>query len=139
MASTGQERANIIAGAIFAVLLENWPKDASLIPEKILTPIIEKPTSDDVNVFRGLVNWLRDEGYIRYKSANMSGAFALVVLSEKGLRTLNAIPVGISGTKTFGEKIVEASKDVSKESAKKAIADLVGQMIGGVIKSLVGN
>jgi hypothetical protein len=138
MAVANQEKANVIAGAIFAVLLENWPRDAHLIPEDIFLPITETPTSDDVNVFRGLVNWLKDEGYLRYKSANMTGSFGLVVLSEKGLRTLNAIPSGIAGAQTFGEKIIEATKDVSKESAKKAIAELVGQMIGGVIKSLSG-
>jgi hypothetical protein len=62
-----------------------------------------------------------------------------VVLSEKGLRTLNSIPAGISDKKTYGEKITEAAKDVSKETTKKVIADLVGQMIGGVIRSLSGN
>jgi hypothetical protein len=133
-----QEKANIVIGAVFAELLKNWPKAAFLLPQKILSPLIETPTSDDVEMFRGLVKWLSDEGYLRYKSDNMAGAFALVVLSEKGLRTLNSVPSGITGTESFGDKIVEASKEVSKESAKKVIADLVGQMIGGVIKSLSG-
>jgi hypothetical protein len=138
MALANQNQANVIIGAIFAVLLEKWPTDTHLFPENILPPIIENPSSKDVQMFIGLVRWLRDEGYLRYKSANMGGGYAMVVLSEKGLRTLNAVPSGIVGTGTFGEKIVEASKEVSKDASKKILADLVGQMIGGAIKSLSG-
>jgi hypothetical protein len=93
-------------------------------------------TRDDELLFLWLVKWLSDEGYIRFSSASNSGTYSLVVLSEKGLRTLNSIPDGISNNKSYGERIAEAAKEVTKDSAKKTIADVVGQMIGGVIKGL---
>jgi hypothetical protein len=139
MALANQERANVIIGAIFADLLENWPKYTDLRVEKFLASDTGEYFDQDIELFMALVQWLCDEGYLRYETASTSGAFYMSVLSEKGLRTLNAIPLGIAGATTFGDKIIEASKEVSKDSAKKIIGDLVGQMIGGAIKSLSGN
>jgi hypothetical protein len=131
-----QEKANLVMGAIFANLLTAWPSPIHLTPQKILQPILETTTRDDVRVFASLVKWLSDEGYLRIGSATLDGSYSNVVLSERGLRTLNSIPSGISSSKSYGEKIAEAAKEVTTDTAKKTIADLVGQMIGGVIKSL---
>jgi hypothetical protein len=136
MTLADQEKSNLIIGAILADLLSSWPTGSQLSAEKMLPSLIERPIKEDVRMLIALVRWLSDEGYLRYQSATLDGSYHGVVLSEKGLRVLNSVPKGISGNKSYGQKIAEAAQDVSQEAAKRTIADLVGQMIGGVVKSM---
>jgi hypothetical protein len=133
---TNQEKANLLMGIIFADLLAAWPTRIDLSSKEALQSLFGNVTREDDLLYLWLMKWLADEGYIQFSSSTHSGTYSLVVLSEKGLRTLNSMPAGISNNKSYGERITEAAKEVTKESAKRTITDLVGQMIGGVIKSL---
>lgn len=133
---SNQDKANLVMGVIFNDLLTAWPTRKDISSKEILRDLLGNVTRNDELLFLSLMKWLQDEGYIRFGSAYHDGGYSLVVLSEKGLRTLNSIPAGISNHKSYGASIADAAKDVGKDSAKRAIVDLVGQMVGGVVKGL---
>jgi hypothetical protein len=136
---TNQERANVLIGAVFAQLLPAWPMHVHLGVRRISQIAFDSREQKDLLTALSLVQWLSDEGYIRFKSIG-DAVFHQSILTEKGLRVLNSVPDGITSKESFGEQLEKAAedmgKDVAKDSAKKVIADLVGEMIGGVIKSM---
>ena len=82
------------------------------------------------------LNWLTDEGYTRTLPGSASQK---LVLSEKGLRALNAVPPSIG--ETVGSHLVHVSErtsDASERTSASQIADMVGSFIGGFTKSMSG-
>jgi hypothetical protein len=57
-----------------------------------------------------------------------------VILTDKGLAALNAIPQGLSGT-TIGSSLVTANETGRSWTG---VGELVGGMIGGFTKSISG-
>jgi hypothetical protein len=83
------------------------------------------------DVFAGTLGWLKHENYI----VSFGGHPAeRVMLTEKGLGALNAIPEGLSAT--VGSSLVTATSEGTRDLSK--IGDLVGGLIGGFTKSITG-
>lgn len=84
------------------------------------------------DVYAGTLGWLRHENYI----ASFGGHSAeYVVLTEKGLAALNAVPRGLSTS--IGSSLVEASREAGQNWS--GVGDLIGGMIGGLTKSIGGS
>lgn len=85
-----------------------------------------KPFSD---VFAGTIGWLKHENYIvSFGSLPTEG----VLLTEKGLAALNAVPKGLSAT--LGSSLVQATSETGRKDWSP-----VGDMIGGFAKSMGGS
>jgi hypothetical protein len=78
------------------------------------------------------LSWLHDENYISGSNHPEHASWQKLVLSEKGLRAMNAVPPSIG--ETVGSHLV----GVSDRSAVSQIADAVGSLIGGFTKSMSG-
>jgi hypothetical protein len=79
------------------------------------------------------IGWLNHQGYI----ASFGSSFGLhpaasVMLTDKGLAALNAIPQGLSAT--VGSSLVKAASEAG--SNWSGIGDLVGGVLGGFTKSI---
>ncbi|MFA7597221.1 MAG: hypothetical protein WCY92_12790 [Novosphingobium sp.] len=129
------ELFNEYAAAIFATLYERFPVKQSLDAREICG----HHTVDDFggvvddsgrpsrafDIALSTVEWLGDNGFIALGDRHNFG-FRDVVLTAKGLETLNARPDSLGGKESFGERILrllrEGSIEVAKETGKAAIA-----------------
>ena len=137
---TNIEVANIWIGYVFAKLYESFPIPYDFKLSEILDETGEVPTIGESGEFGlQLLMWLRDEGYVRGQDGTLEleSLMDFTVLTERGLTALNAVPDKLAQKKKIGEQLVDASKDLGKEGIKKGVMDLIGQVIGGVIKSTV--
>jgi hypothetical protein len=75
--------------------------------------------------------WLLDEGYTRTRGSHPAEK---VLLTEKGLAAMKAIPTGL--TDSLGAELRKATEQGSFNIS--AIGELVGGVIGGAFKSLSG-
>ena len=131
------EIANIWIGYIFAKLYESFPMPYDLLLEEITESTRELPNVDPGEFLFYLGRWLEDEGYIRAgQGALGEEGIDEGVLTEKGLRVLNAMPDSLSPGTKLGDRLVEASKDIGQEAVKNSVGEWIGQVIGGVIKSV---
>jgi hypothetical protein len=73
--------------------------------------------------------WLLDEGYTRSRGSHSAEK---VVLSEKGLAAMKAVPTGL--TDSLGAELRKATEHGTFNVS--AIGELVGGFFGGTIKSL---
>lgn len=77
------------------------------------------------------VEWLGDNGYVRYKERWALG-WTNVVLTEKGLAMLKALPNSLASKETFGDRLLrlvkEGSIGLAKEAAKAAFEALAKQV-----------
>jgi hypothetical protein len=76
-------------------------------------------------------NWLSHEGYIRFFGSHPAEK---VMLTEKGLAAMKAVPTGL--TDSLGAELRKATERGTFNAS--SIGDLVGGVIGGAIKSLSG-
>lgn len=76
------------------------------------------------------IEWLGDNGYARYKERWAFG-WTDVVLTEKGLTMLKALPNSLASKETFGDRLLrlvkEGSISLAKEAAKAAFDSLAKQ------------
>lgn len=78
--------------------------------------------------------WLVDTGYISAKP-NSFNDFQDAVLTAKGLEVLKIEPKSLGGS--YGDKLVEASKDGAAEVLKNAASSLLTTGVGLAIKRLM--
>jgi hypothetical protein len=141
------EEFNAIAGFVFAQLYKEFPVHVSMNKNSIAHQMGVASPDDAVlpsgRPFKQIVafalSWLADEGYIR----SLNGEFDIsrpwndLMLSEKGLRALNAVPPSIG--KPVGSHLRNLSdQPPGAPSAASQIAEVVGSFIGGFTKSMSG-
>jgi hypothetical protein len=81
------------------------------------------------------LSWLTDEGYIRtLNKFDGSASWEKLVLSEKGLRAMNAVPAGLS--QPVGSHLINISNG---PTAWSQVAEAVGSLLGGFTKSVFGH
>lgn len=118
------ERFNRFASETFSLLYGYFPS------------LCEFDTTDfnvDMNEFGGVadneeadaiirtVEWLAEEGYIRYSSRSNDGRFYAAVLSAKGLAVLRLIPDAVSDRAPLGEQMQAAVKGGAGKLASQLI------------------
>jgi hypothetical protein len=89
---------NTIVGAVFAELYPVFPVSKPLDPYGVLGvfgPSNGAVLERRVEVFGHTVRWLLNEGYIWSSTLGWHPP-SLLVLTEKGLRVMNAVPEGVS-------------------------------------------
>jgi hypothetical protein len=132
------QAGDIWAGWLLAYLYKSWPAGINLDPRMVIeqTGVTIKDgnagtAADD------LFSWLVAEGYIRYRTRFMDGMVSGAELTEAALVRLKSVPSSLDTKKTLGEKMQDASAEITKGAAKASLADLFGQFIGGISKSMM--
>lgn len=118
---------NQSAGIVFTTLHASFPQPtyipvAALLPDELDQDGV---TWDGMEFGSDTVIWLRKAGYLDFDAVFDDG-FNGVVLTEKGLAVLNAIPAIIDTRKSFGEEIEDA--------VKKGALDKVQQLVPAIIE-----
>ena len=120
------ETFNLIAGLILADLYEHFPKPISIGAGDIakragLCANPEDPTWQEEELPDAVVEWLKDEGFIRTGSGSMSPIYHhQVVLSHSGLRLLS-VPGVLHSNESVGAGLAKAAKD----GANQGVSELV--------------
>lgn len=78
------------------------------------------------------LKWLQKEGFITSKGDMASHE---VQLTSRALAVMNALPDSVANRERLGDTLTKAVKGAGSEAARTAIADTVGLIIGGVVKS----
>uniref|UniRef100_UPI003CEE7963 hypothetical protein n=1 Tax=Pseudomonas aeruginosa TaxID=287 RepID=UPI003CEE7963 len=71
-------------------------------------------------------HWLAEAGYLGYKNTFFSYQFYGARLTTKGLEVLKAVPESLNQGQSFGESLMQASKDGSKELLKGVVSEALG-------------
>jgi len=147
MTSSNIDVFNENVGKIFADLYNSFPVPKEIHPRDFVGIGIavesestfefssqEKPKSSEI-LFFSTVQWLIREGYISATELLPTQVyFRTVVLTQKGLMVLNAVPDSLANKQSLGDRLVSSAKsgaiDLLKSAAKEALS------IG--IKSLTG-
>jgi hypothetical protein len=136
------EEFNAIAGLAFAQLYKEFPAridintDAIAYAMGISSDLLPSGRSFS-QILAFTLSWLQDEGYISSSNHPAHGVWQKLVLSEKGLRAMNAVPPSLG--KPVGSHLRNLSDQPSAgPSAVSQIADAVGSFIGGFTKSISG-
>jgi hypothetical protein len=156
---TGSEMTNIdwfnrLVGMLFAEMYSSFPVPIDADHDRILPSIgakeggiahewdIYKPLvfpgdkdRDAITFFRATWQWLLDEKLI-------VGDRNHATLASRTLSLLNSVPSSVLEHKTLGVQIGEAAKDmgqdITKDVAKTQLGELVGTVLGGFAKSMMG-
>jgi hypothetical protein len=132
---------NQIAGLVFAQLYQQFPSYIHIDRNAIAEALGAKRDDWDHRLPSGkivgdqitsTIGWLNHQGY----TFSFGGGHPAehVVLAQKGLAALNAVPEGLSVT--VGSSLVSAAGETGRDWSK--IGDLVGGAIGGFTKSMTG-
>lgn len=147
------DRFNTLVGLIFDELYRKFPLTTDIDIEKcaqsfdvIVTIQATYPrrifgTFPESNVkfeafFYATTRWLYQEGFTRLKDEAVSSNE--VVLTAKALTALNAIPDAL-GHKSLGNKLGDLAKETGSKAASSAWGEIVGQVIGGITKSIASS
>jgi hypothetical protein len=136
------EEFNAIAGLAFAQLYKEFPTRIDISREAIADAMgVSSDLLPSGRSFSQIVtftlSWLQDEGYISRLNAAVYGPWQKLVLSEKGLRALNAAPASLG--EPVGSHLRNLSDQLSEGPSRVSqIADAVGSFIGGFTKSISG-
>jgi hypothetical protein len=138
---------NLYTARILARLYEEFPIARAIIEEDVVNPPQHRtgpiPDTEEQRRKREVAHhtrvWLTDTGYLLERPGNTYRW----VLAPKALEILNApltalLPKERDGTKTVGTKLADVTKEVATEGTKKAVAEIVGQVIGAAVKSFTG-
>jgi hypothetical protein len=134
---------NQIAGLIFAQLYKAFPRiediDRNGIAEAMGVPALNGASWEDHKLASGrsfnemlahTIGWLNDQDYIKAFGSHPSQR---VMLTDQGLRAMNAVPSALN--QSIGSALKnEADKGASRDLSK--IGDFVGGIFGGFAKSI---
>jgi len=133
---------NAIAGLAFAQLYKEFPARVDISREAIADAMgISSDLLPSGRSFSQILvftlSWLQDEGYISPLNVATYASWQKLVLSEKGLRALNAVPPSLG--EPVGSHLRNLSDQPSEGPSRVSqIADAVGSFIGGFTKSMSG-
>jgi hypothetical protein len=135
------EEFNIIAGLAFAQLYKAFPARIDINREAIAKEMgIDTDLSHRLpsgrpfsEILAYTLSWLQDEKFIN-GSGPEHASWQKLVLSQKGLAAMNAVPAEI--TESYGSKLATAS---GESSAASKVAEVMGSFFGSFTKSWLGN
>jgi hypothetical protein len=129
---------NQIIAVIFAQLYIVHPLPKTLEPDEVaevlgVAPNATLPSGRPFNeVFAHTVVWLLHQGYI---FSNGHHPRDRDVLTDKALAAMNVVQPALGMTR--GSELVDATKEAASEAGKGRIAELVGTVIGSIIKTVI--
>lgn len=147
MTTPNIERFNEVTGLLLAHLYEHFPVpqdieagefvDNATVPAKpipgVISPYFEDLTTDGT-FFVSAVEWLATAGFLTFDK-RFNSEITGVVLSEKGLQTLNAVPESLTASAPLGERLVDAAKSGGKEVLKATLREVLSAGMKLVIPS----
>lgn len=143
---------NTMVGHIFAQLYESFPvprdidevaiADAMGVPKRkragAFTELYDFGNLESGDPFGALLLptliWLRDEGFIRAEGRDYPASD--IILTSKALVAMNATPAGLD--KPLGARLSDAAKDGGKAVGNAAMTEIVGQVLGSVVRGWMG-
>ena len=115
---------NEVSAIIFNYLYDNFPKPVSMKMHELVGGEID---TDELYVCkktefaRDVVNWLREEGFIKAGGGNFA-FYSQCILTAQGLDALNSVPASLGGKESIISKIKSGIASGSSEAIKAAIA-----------------
>jgi hypothetical protein len=133
-----REIAQIWMAEILARLYDAWPEQTTL-KVKDTIDVTGITCEKNEKLWSDLGQWLEAEDLIRRATGTLDSVdFRHAVLTARGSEILGK-PVPPGTETTLGTQLGEVAKDIgkgaTKEGATKAVADLVGTLLGSMIKS----
>lgn len=107
------ERFNVLTGAIFAKLYEEFPEPINLSALNFAEQL-KIGGSDFVSVrfFTSTVEWLADHGYLKRGTVVSEGTVTNCVLTARTLELLSALPSSLESEQpSLGDQLITATKD----------------------------
>lgn len=127
---------NELTGRVLGALYEGFPVPRQLFIKNFIDGgYSEDPhlgaevPNDKGTFFLACVDWLADAGYLRFGEKNHHFGFMDAVLTAKGLEVLKASPESLKTDQSLGDQLVDASKEVAKDTAKEVLRGTAGQVL----------
>jgi hypothetical protein len=130
------------AGFVLGKLDGEHPERMHLIPREIVIELGGEVSDEKVRLCFLTIEWLEDNGYIGCyprRFVDSLDSFRGARLTDKGLVALDRKIDFRGKSKRLGDALVEQVGTVAGETRNSIIGELVGQVIGGVIKSFSGS
>jgi hypothetical protein len=125
--SGGMDEFNRLTVFILDALLNAFPKAMLLRADDFHESVDDSALMN----MDGTMEFLRDEGFIKFASSAGDGAiFINVQLTLKALQLLENVPASLENGPTLGEKVKAAVKTGSKEAIKEVIKQIVASASG---------
>ncbi|HBP5712257.1 TPA: hypothetical protein L6B33_24230 [Pseudomonas aeruginosa] len=138
MAASNIDQFNLVTGQVLAKLYEHFPEPIELNAEIVgtsiphwsqnahgeMVPSCVHPPEEVF--FYHTVHWLAEAGYLSYQNHFYNYQFYRARLTSKGLEVLKAIPESLKDGESFGESLLTATKDGSKEVLKGMVSEALG-------------
>lgn len=123
-----KKEVNKIIGKLLIELYDSFPKRIHLCPEELdKTADIEKQI-----LIRELIEWLSEEGFIRYSSKDLSGCFEGVVLTMKGFAILNSTPKSL----TEKRKFIDTFRTLFEKGSISAMDEAIKKLFDHILEIL---
>lgn len=118
------EKFNEVAAQTFVILYENFPVACELrlyehygvMWKGNLYESGNEKEREEVKFIESTLDWLQDNGYLKYDGYSYPIGFMDAVLTPKGLEVLNAVPNAQASSHTAGELIPDALINEDAES-----------------------
>ncbi|RQH02726.1 hypothetical protein [Paraburkholderia dinghuensis] len=125
------EKFDLLTARLFADLYGRFPvrtflsaESYGIDAEKVfqLDGKINAAVSAELEFFCATLRWLRESGYLDYKSEGNCGVFSDVVLTTRGLDVLKAMPKSVSPDKPLGDYLRDAVRSGTTDALKSGVA-----------------
>lgn len=111
---------------ILGELFEAWPRRCDFNAMDIGVATGEEPRSDPEEFFNHLLDWLRDNGFVRL-GESIDGAVYDVALTEKGCNVLGRTVPGTE--RTLGAKLKEVASGAGKDAGRAVVSSLISTLL----------
>ncbi|WP_416739219.1 hypothetical protein ACM1ZW_20735 [Pseudomonas sp. NFX71] len=129
------ERFNVLTGAIFAKLYEEFPEPTNLSAMNFAEQL-KIGGSDFVSVrfFTSTVEWLADHGYLKKGTTVGEGLVTNCVLTARTLELLSALPSSLeseskSEQPSLGDQLITATKDGVTEKITELTREFLSEAV----------
>ncbi|KAE9641953.1 hypothetical protein [Pseudomonas sp. PB106] len=139
MAAGNIERFNVLVGAIFAKLYQEFPVAIELHPEDFQEQLaVNRPEPDvddydnrrDGKFFVSTVLWLSNHDYLDCGSHVSTGAVMDCVMTARTLELLKAMPSNLeSKDPSLGDQLISATKDGMTGKVKELASEFLTKAV----------
>lgn len=126
----GQAWTAFILGELF----EEWPRKVDFNAMDLATATGLGPVTDEEEMFDGLFDWLRDEGFVRFEQRTEGNVYA-VTLTKRGIDVLRQ-NLGVDLKEPLGSKLRSMAKSAGSQAGRAAIGEAIGQVIGAAMRAM---
>lgn len=134
------------AAFALAKLDEAHPNRVNLVPGKLVEELGDEALKENIFLCERTLDWLVENEYVRVSSREWSGnpniaesTYRDARLTTQGFAALD-IKIDFRGkAQRAGDVLLEQVRQTASEARNSALGEVVGQVIGGFTKSLLGS